>query len=252
MRRLVLAAAVLGALGLAGCTPTYPKCENDDHCKADGRTEVCVNGMCQECGKDGDCKAGFVCKESKCTPKPECAATEDCQAGFKCQGEKCVPECAAESDCANGMKCKAGRCTPAGECASDADCPAGQKCDASQRCTTPLADSSDACQLSTVRFEFNEFTLTSEARRTLDQNADCLKSKKGGVVLAGHCDERGTEEYNLHLGEKRANAVKKYLSALGVEPKALQTVSYGKERPVNSGHDESAWSENRRVEFNER
>jgi peptidoglycan-associated lipoprotein len=72
------------------------------------------------------------------------------------------------------------------------------------------------------------------------------------IVLAGHCDERGTEEYNLHLGERRANSVKKYLAAMGIEPNRLKAVSYGKERPVNFNHSEEAWAENRRVEFGER
>lgn len=250
LRRCLLASLFAGACSLVACTPTYPKCDKDEHCKADGHNEVCVNGMCQECGKDGDCKAGFACKESKCAPKAECGPEGGCQSGFKCKDEKCVPECIADADCTNGLSCKAGRCAPAAECASDADCTAGKKCDPTQRCVEALG--TDACKLGIVRFDFNEATLTSEGRRVLDQNAECLKSKKGTFMLAGHCDERGTEEYNLHLGERRANSVKKYLSALGIDPKNLKTVSYGKERPVNPGHDEAAWSENRRVEVGNR
>ncbi|MBI5544836.1 MAG: OmpA family protein [Deltaproteobacteria bacterium] len=252
MRRLALATLIAAACGLSSaCTPTYPKCDKDEHCKTDGHSEVCVNGMCQECGRDADCKAGFVCKESKCAPKPECAADGDCQAGFKCKTEKCVPECAADAECTKGFSCKAGRCTPAGECNSDADCAAGKRCDASQRCVEPVATATE-CVAQVVRFDFNEFALTADARRLLDKNAECLKTRKGTVVIAGHCDERGTEEYNLHLGERRANSVKKYLGALGIDPKNMKTVSYGKERPTNMGHDESAWSENRRVEFPDR
>ena len=252
MQRLMLASMILGALGLAACTPTYPKCEKDEHCKTDGHNEVCVNGMCQECGKTEDCKAGFVCKSNKCVPKPECAQDGDCQSGFKCKAEKCAPECTADADCAKGFTCKAGHCTPPGECTSDADCAAGKKCNASQRCVEPVAEAPEECKLAVVHFDFNDSTLTADGRKTLDKNADCLKSKKSGIVLAGHCDERGTEEYNLHLGERRANSVKKYLSALGIDPKNLKTVSYGKERPSNAGHDEAAWAENRRVEFNDR
>ena len=255
MRRLSCMAFFVAACGLTACTPEYPKCEKDEHCNADGHTGVCVNGMCQECGKDSDCKGGFVCKANKCTPKPECSEDGNCQAGFKCKNEKCAPECVLEADCKGGMTCKAGRCAPPGECNSDADCAAGKKCDASQKCVDPSSTdaNSGTCQLAVVRFDFNESTLTADGRKTLDKNADCIKSRKlAAVTLAGHCDERGTEEYNLHLGERRANSVKKYLGALGIDAKGLKTVSYGKERPVNPGHDEAAWSENRRVEFGER
>lgn len=250
-RRLLVATVALSACSLTACTPTYPKCENDDHCKTDGHNEVCINGQCQECGKDADCKAGFVCKANKCAPKPECTADGDCQAGFKCKNEKCAPECAADADCTKGFTCKAGRCAPAGECVSDADCASGKKCDAAQRCVEAVA-SEGPCQLEVVRFDFNDSTLTAEGRKSLDKNVECIKSRKGAVTLAGHCDERGTEEYNLHLGERRANSVKKYLAALGIDPKGLKTVSFGEERPANAGHDEAAWSQNRRVEFDAR
>lgn len=249
LRRFLLPAVLFAtAFSMTACSPKYPKCDNDSHCKEHG--EVCVNGTCQECGRDPDCKAGFVCRETKCVPKPECSASSDCQAGFKCRDQKCVPECTADADCAGGMQCRAGRCAPAPECNSDADCPAGKHCDDNQRCAE--GSRSGACTLDTVRFGFNEYSLTREAQNQLDRNADCLKSRRGAVTVAGHADERGTEEYNLHLGERRANSVAKYLTNLGVEKSAVKTVSYGKERPEDLGHDEAAWARNRRVEFNER
>lgn len=241
---------LVAGLALAGCTPTWPKCDKDDHCNRDGNVGVCVMGTCQECGRDADCKAGFACKNNKCSPKPECSASADCRAGYKCQGERCVPECAADTDCAKGMVCKSGRCAPTPECLSDADCPVGKSCNATQQCAEKIAEAK-SCQLVPVRFDFNESTLTSSAQRQLDQNVECIKSRPAAITLAGHADERGTEEYNLHLGERRAAAVKKYLSTLGVGAAQLKTVSYGEERPSNPGHDEAAWSENRRVEFNE-
>jgi len=250
MRRLAFAALISAACGLAACTPTYPKCDKDEHCKTDGHNEVCVNGMCQECGQDTDCKPGFACKANKCTPKPECTADQPCPAGFKCKEEKCVAECAGDTDCASGLRCKSGRCTPPGDCSSDADCTAGKKCDAvTQRCVDSLAGGDCQSQLGVIHFEFNDSSLTTEARRQLDKAVDCFKGRRGAVTLSGHCDERGTEEYNLHLGERRANSVKKYLSALGIDPKGLKTVSYGKERPADPGHDEAAWAKNRRVEL---
>ena len=242
------AALAVLAVGIVGCAPTYPKCEKDEHCKADGHDEVCVNGLCQECGKDADCKKDFVCQANKCVPKPECTADGECQPGFKCRGQKCVPECAIDADCANGMTCVGGHCTPSGECSTDADCRSGKRCNASHRCAE-AEDSGGPCQLETVHFDFNDSSLTADARRVLETDVRCLKTGKSRVVLAGYCDERGTEDYNLHLGERRAASVKKYLSAMGIDPKHLKTISYGKERPVNPGHDEAAWAENRRVEL---
>ena len=72
---------------------------------------------------------------------------------------------------------------------------------------------------------------------------------RGGVILEGHADERGSRDYNLTLGERRALAVRAYLIELGVSPSQIQTRSYGEEKPANGNHDETAWSENRRVEF---
>ncbi len=245
--RLLAPALVVAGLALTACPPSYPKCDNDDHCKDEGRTEVCVDGQCQECGKDTDCKAGFVCRANKCTPKPECAASGDCAPGSKCQNEKCVPGCDTDVNCPSGQACKEGQCAPKAQCTSDTDCPSGQTC-TDGRCVTAT---SEACSLQTVRFEFNESSLTSEARTMLEQNADCLKKQGSTVTLEGHADERGTEEYNLHLGEKRANAVKKFLVTLGVDSVRLKTVSYGEEKPVTPGSSESAWAENRRVEFSQ-
>jgi peptidoglycan-associated lipoprotein len=246
-RRLLAPALAVLSLALMGCPPKYPKCDKDEQCKE--HNEVCVNGMCQECGKDQDCKPGFVCRDNKCTVKPECTADGDCGLGFKCRNQKCVAECESASDCPPGQQCRSGRCAPAPECSSDADCGSGRRCDASGRCTEALDMGGSACVLQTVYFGFDQYSLTPETTRALDKNADCLKQRRGAVTLAGNCDERGTEEYNLHLGERRANAVKKYLSALGVEPGGLKTISYGKERPVDPGHDEAAWAKNRNVQF---
>lgn len=98
-----------------------------------------------------------------------------------------------------------------------------------------------------VFFGFDSSDLTAESRATLEKQAAWMK-KFGGVrvVLEGHCDERGTREYNLALGERRANAAKDYLVALGINPARVKTISYGKERPAALGHNESAWAQNRR------
>lgn len=98
-----------------------------------------------------------------------------------------------------------------------------------------------------VNFGFDKSNLMSEARAILDRQAEWLMMYTGySVTVEGHCDERGTREYNLALGERRASSVKNYLVALGVDPSRISTISYGKERPLAMGHDEGAWSQNRR------
>jgi peptidoglycan-associated lipoprotein len=98
-----------------------------------------------------------------------------------------------------------------------------------------------------VRFQTNQSDLTTDARATLDRQAAWLKKYANlNVTIEGHCDERGTREYNLALGERRAEAVKRYLIASGISATRIQTVSYGKERPEVVGSDEQAWAQNRR------
>ena len=98
-----------------------------------------------------------------------------------------------------------------------------------------------------VFFATNESVLTTASRETLRKQAAWLrKNSEISVVLEGHADERGTREYNLALGERRANAVKDYLMTYGISGSRLNVISYGKERPVNSGSNPLAWSQNRR------
>jgi peptidoglycan-associated lipoprotein len=98
-----------------------------------------------------------------------------------------------------------------------------------------------------VYFAFDEFSLSDDARGKLSRNADLLKAQaRLNLTIEGHCDERGTSEYNLALGERRASAVKGYLGSLGVGADRMRTLSYGSERPVCTEHEESCWSQNRR------
>lgn len=101
-----------------------------------------------------------------------------------------------------------------------------------------------------VYFAFDDYTLNNDAQSRLQGLADHLKATQGAVVqVEGHCDERGSIEYNLALGERRAQSVKSYLGQLGVEASRLSTISYGEEKPAAEGHDETSWSKNRRAEF---
>jgi peptidoglycan-associated lipoprotein len=105
--------------------------------------------------------------------------------------------------------------------------------------------------LQTVYFDFDSSSLRGDAMATLRGNADKIKQVPGVIIqLAGHCDERGTQEYNLALGERRALAVREHLIQLGISGNRLITISYGEESPAVMGSGESAWAKNRRCEFN--
>ena len=105
-------------------------------------------------------------------------------------------------------------------------------------------------ELQTVYFEYDQFRLTAEAVRILDGNAQFLVGHPElRVLIEGHCDERGTLEYNFQLGQRRADAVREYLISKGITADQLNTISFGEERPAVSGSDEQAWSRNRRAQF---
>ena len=104
--------------------------------------------------------------------------------------------------------------------------------------------------LEDVHFDFDKSDLRPDAREILNKNAEWIRNNPGvKIQIEGHCDERGTEEYNLALGERRANSVKNYLVSLGIEADRLYTISYGEELPLDPGHNEEAWAKNRRAHF---
>jgi len=101
-----------------------------------------------------------------------------------------------------------------------------------------------------IYFDFDKSDLRQEAKETLKAKADWLRAHPSySVIIEGHCDERGTNEYNLALGDRRASSAKKYLVALGISAERLTTISYGEERPADPRHNENAWAKNRRDEF---
>ena len=105
-------------------------------------------------------------------------------------------------------------------------------------------------ELSAVYFEYDSFNLTSDAKSGLNAAAEFLKANPAmQIQVEGHTDERGTTEYNLALGERRAGSVKDFLATAGVPSAQVSTISYGEERPVGVGSNEQAWSQNRRAEF---
>lgn len=113
------------------------------------------------------------------------------------------------------------------------------------------AKASETAALETVYFDFDKSDLRQDARDALSKNAEVLLKKltDAKVKIEGNCDERGSDEYNLALGDRRAKSAAKYLETLGVKADRISTISYGKEKPAVQGHDEAAWAKNRRDEF---
>lgn len=232
----------LGAMFfLGGCPgPEWPKCENDEHCKADkednpsGKDLMCVFGQCQECGKDADCGSGQRCNKGRC----EAFCTSDSQCG---EGQTCNEQ----GDCVKAAP------VAKNDCVEDGDCKTGFSCEAGKCVEATVVDPTEGCeQAARVHFEFNVYDLTPEAREVLSQFAECMKKNDAWkLTIEGHADERGTTQYNLDLGDKRARAVQDYLGNLGVEKKRIKTISYGEERPLENGSDEDAWAKNRRGEL---
>jgi len=244
-------AASLGLLAM-GCGPKYPNCENDEHCVEKG--EVCVDKLCRECGTNDHCvaKTGDKCKicsaNFTCVKEPGCCHNDlDCPGGkcWKSAGAetgRCGGECRGDGDCGEGKECIGEKCVAK----KKAGCEPGS-CGPGKKCTDGICIW--ACEFQSVYFDFNESYLTSEGRKILVADAECANTIGVPFTIQGHCDERGTEEYNLALGQRRANSAKKYLRNKGVAKDKMTTISYGEERPVCSDSSESCWWRNRRSEF---
>jgi peptidoglycan-associated lipoprotein len=135
--------------------------------------------------------------------------------------------------------------------ASDSDAGAAPAID-----STPMSfdvagsDSGKIAGLETIHFDYDKATLSSEAKKLIKGNAEWMKSNANvKIQIEGHCDARGSIEYNLSLGERRAQAVKNYMTALGVPASRLSIISYGKEKPIATGDSEADYAKNRRANF---
>ncbi|MHB8173713.1 MAG: peptidoglycan-associated lipoprotein Pal [Nitrospirota bacterium] len=121
---------------------------------------------------------------------------------------------------------------------------------AQKELTQPTEAGAAEKALKDIHFDFNKYSIRPEDGTILQANAKWIKANKPGVVLIeGNCDERGTVEYNLALGERRAEAAEKYLMSLGIKKSELKTISYGKSKPLDPAHNEAAWAKNRRDDF---
>jgi peptidoglycan-associated lipoprotein len=246
-RRGAVLAALL-ALGIgwtaAGCggSSRSPACKADQDCK---NNQVCAAGTCVECTDDAQCPTGKQCRANACVVAAECMNDQQCPSGKVCQAGKCKA-CAADSECGPGGRCEAGACKGAKPCAKDDQCADDEDC-VSGFCrkagSTTAGDAS--CTLSTVYFAFDDATIQASERDRLAANVACIESTKGkNVYLFGHTDTSGTEEYNIALSERRAQAVADYMARLGTDPARMQIVPKGETQPTGLGDDKD-----RRVEF---
>lgn len=147
----------------------------------------------------------------------------------------------------------AGKDSPAAVRADEgpgAQTPAGDRTAAAEAAAGVAVTEEKASPFQDIRFDFDKSNIREDAKPILAKVADHMKKNKGARLLVeGHCDERGTAEYNMALGDRRAASAKKYLESLGVSSDSVSTISFGKEKPADPGHDEAAWAKNRRAHF---
>ncbi len=119
-----------------------------------------------------------------------------------------------------------------------------------QQAASPSDTKIENNAINSIYFDYNKYALRASDKKILKENAGYfLKNKKSAILIEGHCDERGSDAYNMALGDKRAKEAMKYLVSLGVNKKQIKTISYGKNRPLDNGHNEEAWAKNRRNNF---
>jgi peptidoglycan-associated lipoprotein len=241
---LVAVSALVFGLAATGCgdSSKKPGCKSDKDCK---NKLVCAANACVECTDSSQCPSGKRCSANACVAAPECERDDQCQDGKVCQAGKCKA-CVADSECPSGT-CTGGRCAPAKKCSKDGECADDEDCvNGSCRKAGAAAGAGDAtCTLATVYFAFDDSNVQPSERDRLAGNVACVEKTKGkNVLLIGHTDTSGTEEYNIALSERRAQAVADYMARLGSDPARLQVVPKGETEPTGLGDDKD-----RRVEF---
>ncbi|MBN1944102.1 MAG: OmpA family protein [Bradymonadales bacterium] len=237
---------IFTSFSLVGC-----KCWNPPDCDTDARCQgynmegmvYCVDGRCVACRDGADCTGCSECRNGSCVAL-QCCATGECPEGQICQNHRCITGCDPDRPCPAGQQCHNNSCV---DCVADSDCGANERCE-NNRCVSTLACQSREMQ--TVYFDFDESVIRRDQESRLNGNATCLREfPEDEITIEGHCDERGTDAYNMALGERRARSAKTYLGNLGIADTRMSTVSYGESRPVALGSNEDAWRRNRRTEF---
>lgn len=271
-----LGVASLG-MSLSACKkPEYPLCKKDKHCVAE-RGETCVEGTCQNCKADTDC-AGmgpngeqwtcfeFLCMDPAEVPAGEggadgvgqpCAQTIECINGLVCKAGSCSG-CTEDFDCQPGVcNMGTGRCdAPGGDSGGGGQCQTDDECAMDEICDMGMCvfsggyqeGGNDPCNLGAVYFDYDSPKLSPEVQAQLTTLAECVKSSGGNlVILEAHADQRGTEEYNIMLTDRRGQVVRDFLTNLGVDASRLQVISKGDLEAM--GGDEAGMSKDRRVQF---
>jgi peptidoglycan-associated lipoprotein len=241
---VVAAVALVFGFAMTSCgdSSKKPGCKSDKDCK---NKLVCSVNTCVECTDNAQCPAGKRCSANACVADAECERDDQCTGGKVCQAGKCKA-CASDSECPSGT-CAAGACAPARKCSKDGDCADDEDCvgGVCRKAGASTGAGDISCTLATVYFGFDDSGVQASERDRLAANFTCIEKAKGkNVYLIGHTDTSGTEEYNIALSERRAQAVADYMSRLGTDPARLQVVPKGETEPTGLGDDKD-----RRVEF---
>jgi peptidoglycan-associated lipoprotein len=243
-----LAACVCAVLCLMGCGPQYPECNTDEDCAS--HRQVCVDLICRDCREDSQCNIVdpcMVCEAYSCAREAGCCKSDlDCPSGrcWKRTGTDtgaCGGQCQDDSHCPGGQRCEGGNCIPDSQCSSATDCMEGHEC-VNGTCV------STNCSVEPIYFDFNENSIRLDQEGVLTRNAACLKERLGSYVVEGHCDERGSDEYNLALSQRRAAAIVRIYQQHGVTKGMLSTLGYGEEKPICVDANDACRQQNRRVE----
>ncbi len=236
---VVASFAFIAAASAGGCGGVkYPTCENDEQCNDDGHKGVCVALKCVECRDDKGCATGQSCQMGACTEIPGyCDDTHACPSGSACgAGNRCQPA-------------KTAAAAPFVECDDTKPCGTGSHC-ANGHCVAPPSGGPGCTDFPSPKFDYESPDLRGESRQTLERLAACITKgtlKGSQILLTGHCDNRGEQEFNMSLGDNRAEAVKTFLVGLGVSGGDIRTSSRGELDAA--GTDESSWATDRRVDI---
>ena len=245
---LVLLFALGSGLVLTGCPdkkPKFPNCGKDSDCK---EGQHCFNKHCSQCSEDAHCESHESCNGGSCIVKPGmCNDKSDCTAGQICENNTCTA-CTEDEQCGPGARCSGGACLSRGACNADEDCQDDEDC-IDGTCQGAGGEDPDlACTLDSVFFGFDEYSVADAAKETLQKTSTCLQEAPDRKVLVeGHTDDQGTDEYNIALSEKRGRSVADFLARLGMDPARLQVVPKGEAEA--SGTDDEARAQERRVDF---
>ncbi|HXW53214.1 MAG TPA: OmpA family protein [Myxococcota bacterium] len=234
LKKVVVLLSIVAALPIAmvGCKKTggVATCKNDADCRVDASgTEingVCYMGKCEECAEDSHCSDLKQCVNNRCLST--CQADADCGANSHCDKNFCVSDCSEDVGCSSGEVCAQGRCVAM---AGSGGSMVGQS-------------------LENVHFDFDKFNIKPEDQARVAKVAEFLKANPSArITVTGHADKRGTESYNLALGDRRSKSVQSELVGSGIAANRINTVSYGHTQPVIDENNEYAWQQNRRAEF---